>query len=128
MAFNFYEWSMRFYLNWKTRRQGEFVGEDPDGNRYYRQKKVPKGYRERRWVVFDGGESEATRVPPEWHAWLHFQRNDLPSGDNPFRRQWQKEHVPNLTGTTGAYLPPGHALKGGQRDRATGDYEAWTPN
>ena len=35
--------------------------------------------------------------------------------------------VPNLTGTKAAYRPPGHILKGGQRDKATGDYEAWTP-
>ena len=34
---------------------------------------------------------------------------------------------PNHTGTNAAYLPPGHDLRGGKRDRATGDYEAWQP-
>jgi NADH:ubiquinone oxidoreductase subunit len=38
-----------------------------------------------------------------------------------------REHVPNLTGTDRAYRPPGHTLQGGRRDRATGDYEPWTP-
>jgi NADH:ubiquinone oxidoreductase subunit len=32
-----------------------------------------------------------------------------------------------LTGTELAYRPPGHALAGNHRDKATGDYEAWTP-
>jgi len=36
--------------------------------------------------------------------------------------------VPNLTGTAEAYRPPGHVLAGGQRDKATGDYEPWKPN
>jgi NADH:ubiquinone oxidoreductase subunit len=26
-----------------------------------------------------------------------------------------------------AYVPPGHERRGGQRQRATGDYEAWRP-
>jgi len=29
--------------------------------------------------------------------------------------------------TAATYRPPGHTLRGGQRDPATGDYEAWTP-
>ncbi|MEC8792576.1 MAG: NADH:ubiquinone oxidoreductase subunit NDUFA12, partial [Pseudomonadota bacterium] len=31
------------------------------------------------------------------------------------------------TGTRYAYRPPGHASQGGQRAKATGDYQAWTP-
>ena len=36
-------------------------------------------------------------------------------------------HLPKLTGTGEAYLPPGHTLAGGKRARGTGDYEPWTP-
>jgi NADH:ubiquinone oxidoreductase subunit len=128
MAFDFYEWSMRAYLNWKTARRGEKVGSDSLGNTYYVDRRTKGTRKERRWVVFAGGESDASRVPPEWHGWLHHQVKDLPSGDSPYRQRWQKEHVPNLTGTVGAYRPPGHTLEGGKRAPATGDYEPWTPN
>jgi len=58
---------------------------------------------------------------------LHHQTNKFPSDHEGFRKPWQKPHTPNLTGTTLAYKPTGHQLNGGQRARATGDYEAWTP-
>ncbi len=128
MGFDIYEWSQRFSLSWLVRRRGEQVGSDQDGNRYYIDRRSKGQKRERRWVVFGPGPSEATRVPPEWHAWLHHQVQAPPSGDNPWRRSWQKPHEPNATGTGEAYLPPGHALKGGTRAPATGDYEPWTPN
>lgn len=103
------------------------VGEDAQGNKYYRAK-PRKGYkRERRWVIYNG-EPEASRVPPEWHGWLHHQSDAVPSSDTEsFRRSWQKPHRPNLTGTNQAYRPPGHILQGGVREKATGDYEAWKP-
>lgn len=110
-----------------TWRHGELVGTDSDGNRYYRTRKTPKGRRERRWVLYSG-EPEASRVPPEWHGWLHHSMKEpLKPGDT-YHKPWQKDHKPNQTGTSGAYLPPGHTLAGGQRSRATGDYESWTPN
>lgn len=106
-------------------KRGEKVGEDALGNAYYRAK-PRKGYkRERRWVMYDGAP-EASTVPPEWHGWLHHQNDDIPSEES-FRRPWQKPHQPNMTGTSGAYRPPGHVLEGGKRDKATGDYEAWKP-
>lgn len=101
------------------------VGEDPLGNTYYRAP-ARKGYaRERRWVIYKD-TPEASAVPPEWHGWLHYQTDEIPSGES-FRRKWQKPHTPNRTGTTAAYRPPGHVLQGGQRQEATGDYEAWNP-
>lgn len=103
------------------------VGTDSLGNKYYRAK-PRKGYkRERRWVIYKG-KPEASMVPPEWHGWLHHQNDTVPAQDEQsFRRIWQKPHKPNLTGTNEAYRPPGHILKGGRRDGATGDYEAWKP-
>jgi len=104
------------------------VGTDAQGNNYYRAK-PRKGYkRERRWVIYKGAP-EASSVPAEWHGWLHHQNDNVPdSGAASFRRIWQKPHEPNLTGTNRAYRPPGHVLSGGKRDKATGDYEAWTPD
>jgi NADH:ubiquinone oxidoreductase subunit len=103
------------------------IGRDSEGNKYY-QAKARKGYNHpRRWVVYKG-EAEPSRVPAEWHGWLHYQTDDVPSDNAPsFRREWQKPPVANLTGTTAAYHPPGHILAGGHRDAATGDYEAWVP-
>ena len=103
------------------------VGTDSSGNRYYRAKARAGYKRERRWVIYNGAP-DASKVPPEWHGWLHHQNDDVPTNDTPsFRRQWQKPHNANLTGTNAAYRPPGHVLSGGRRDPATGDYEAWTP-
>lgn len=103
------------------------VGTDMQGNKYYRAK-ARKGYNhDRRWVIYNG-EAEASRVPPEWHGWLHHQTDVVPDANAPsFRRTWQKPHEQNMTGTNHAYRPPGHILSGGKRDKATGDYEAWKP-
>jgi NADH:ubiquinone oxidoreductase subunit len=102
------------------------VGTDTLGNKYFRAK-ARKGYNhERRWVIYKG-EAEASNVPPEWHGWLHHQTDAVPQASSGYRRIWQKPHRPNLTGTNQAYRPPGHVLMGGQRDKATGDYEAWKP-
>jgi NADH:ubiquinone oxidoreductase subunit len=71
------------------------------------------------------GRPEASSVPPEWHAWLHYLTDaPLPAEA---RRAWQKPHQPNPTGTAASYRPPGHDYAGGKRAAATGDYEAWTP-
>ncbi len=112
--------------------KGEEVGRDRFGNRFFREKGGGKVHadsirKERRWVMYEG-EVEASRVPPEWHAWLHHTIAEPPPPGDPVRRPWEKEHRPNLTGTGEAYRPPGHTLAGGARARGTGDYEPWTPD
>ena len=110
-----------------TLLNGKKAGTDALGNVYYTGK-ARRGYkRERRWVIYNG-DAEASRVPPEWHGWLHHQTDDLPQSHNPLRRAWQKPPQRNLTGTNQAYVPPGHTLRGNTRDTATGDYQAWSPN
>lgn len=112
--------------------KGELVGKDQFGNRYYREKgarPLVKGggiaSRDRRWVVYDG-IPEASRVPPEWHGWLHHTFDEVPGPDWKYY-SWQKPHIPNLTGSAYAYRPSGSPLAGGRRQRATGDYEGWKP-
>ena len=114
-----------------TRFRGEEVGRDASGNRYFREKGGGRVHddslrKERRWVVYEG-DVEASRVPPEWHAWLHHTVAEVPDPASIKKRDWQKPHLPNQTGTAEAYRPPGHVLMGGQRHKATGDYEPWTP-
>ena len=100
---------------------GAEVGADRFGNRYY----TGKADKTRRWVLYKG-EPEASKVPPEWHAWLHRTIDDVPPDNLPVRA-WQQEHLPNLTGTDYAYKPAGDIARGGKRQAATGDYEAWRP-
>jgi NADH:ubiquinone oxidoreductase subunit len=110
-----------------TALKGEFVAEDALGHRYYRAKAKIAGRPERRWVMYPG-TPEASSIPPEWHGWLHHQQKDPPDQSTAkFRQSWQKPPQENLTGTNEAYHPRGHQLEGGRRDRATGDYRAWTP-
>ncbi len=105
--------------------RGTQVGQDSEGNRYYEERSHKPGHmRRRRWVMYSGVQ-EASAVPSEWHAWLHYT-TDAPISDAN-RRPWQKPHLPNLTGTPQSYRPPGHDYEGGHRAAATGDYEAWTP-
>jgi NADH:ubiquinone oxidoreductase subunit len=106
---------------WTT---GKLVGTDTAGNRYYVERREPKGRRAKRWVIYKG-VPEGSKVPSEWHAWLHYT-SDRPLTDVA-RKAWQKPHEANKTGSHEAYLPPGHDSRGGQRERATGDYEAWRP-
>lgn len=111
--------------------RGEAVGGDTAGNLYYRAKGGGFTHkdslrREQRWVIY-AGEPEASRVPPEWHAWLHHTTDDIPPKEGIARRPWMREHSPNQTGSEQAYRPPGHPLSGRQRARTSGDYEAWSP-
>ena len=106
---------------------GEQVGTDAQGNRYYRsaKKKMTDG-RERRWVIYNGA-NDASRVPAEWHGWLHHSFDEVPESRLPPPRIWETEYTLNATGTPEAYRPQGALERGGKRARATGDYEAWTP-
>jgi NADH:ubiquinone oxidoreductase subunit len=102
-----------------TRRHGRKVGEDAEGNAFYES---ADGLR--RWVIYNG-EAEASRVAPEWHGWLHHTWQEPPTRAPLSRKAWEKPHVPNLTGTSVAYRPPGSILK--PQPRIVQDYEPWTP-
>jgi NADH:ubiquinone oxidoreductase subunit len=100
---------------------GHFVGDDKFGNRYY-QDKAGK----RRWVIYNG-TVEASRVPPEWHGWLHHTFKEPPTVAPRNIKSWEREHQPNLTGTDGAYHPQGSLSETGEHPSATGEYQPWTP-
>lgn len=102
-----------------TWRKGVKVGEDEDGNVFYQTRDGA-----RRWVIYNG-EAEASRVSPEWHGWLHHTYQEPPTEAPLKRKDWEKPHVENLTGTALAYAPPGSIRAGSPEPRK--DYEAWTP-
>ena len=108
-----------------SKRNGCRVGADALGNVYFEGGETTDG-RKRRWVIYSGS-NDASRVPPEWHGWLHYS-TDITPDRMPEPRDWQKAPLPNMTGTDEAYRPAGALERGGVRAAATGDYEAWSPN
>ena len=102
-----------------TWRNGVKVGEDGNGNVFYKSKDG-----KRRWVIYDG-EAEASRVSPEWHGWLHHTWNEPPTEVPVPRKAWEKPHQPNLTGTTDAYVPAGSLNR--VQPVVRSDYDAWQP-
>ncbi len=113
----------RFY----TWRKGERVGQDEMGNTYYRAKSaLPDSIPERRWVIY-AGYSEASQVPPGWHGWMHHRVDTPPSQVEYKAREWQLPHQENLTGSAGAYHPPGSIAVGGKPRAVPADYQAWKP-
>lgn len=113
-------------INVFTWLKGKKIGSDDQGNVYYRAAPRRGTKRERRWVIYKN-EPDASAVPPQWHGWLHHQTDTIPAANDPFSKPWIKPHKTNMTGTDRAYFPPGDARAKGKRDKATGDYEAWTP-
>jgi len=107
-------------------RRAVFVGKDDVGNKYYEERKVSLEGRKRRYVIYNG-YAEPTKVPADWHGWLHHSVDVPPTEEKYTPREWQKPHRPNLTGTPAAYRPQGSTLASGHRPQATGDYQAWTP-
>jgi NADH:ubiquinone oxidoreductase subunit len=116
---------------WGTRltiwRQGRFLGKDEFGNRYYVQKRGvgPLGV-PRRWVIYEDS-AEPSKVPPDWHGWLHYTVDQPPTEVGYVSLPWQKPHEPNMTGTGRAYRPAGSILASAERPKATGDYRPWRP-
>ncbi len=110
---------------WGTRRSvagGSRVGEDGAGNLYYASR-----HGDRRWVVYKG-IADASRIPPDWHLWMHGADMPPPSQAPLPTQRWEKPPLPNLTGTPQAHMPSGALARSGVRARATGDYEAWSPD
>ena len=98
-----------------TSRKGQKVGADDQGNEYYQEK---NGHR--RWVIYKNGPIEASRVPAEWHGWLHYTVDELPSEQKVVVKDWEKEHQENLTGSAVAYAPTAPR-------KSEPEYEAWRP-
>lgn len=107
-------------------RRARFIGQDDQGNKYYEERKPSLEGRKRRYVIYNG-YAEPSRVPAEWHGWLHHTFEKPPTEAPLPTKPWEKPHKPNLTGTLGAYRPPGSLSEGGERAKSSGDYEAWNP-
>ena len=67
---------------------------------------------------------EASKIPPEWHSWIHFLVINKPS-DKTKKFSWQKPHEENLTGTNRAYKPEGSLAS--NLKKSMKKYETWKP-
>lgn len=110
---------INLFLNYKQ------YGKDEFGNKYFIAKKIDPVLKKRKRMVMYNGMPEPTKIPPLWHAWLHYLIDEVEVAGGEY--VWQKKHLPNLTGTDYAYRPPGHISRGGVRDRVSADYDEWEP-
>lgn len=110
-------------------KRGRQVGTDEFGNKYYEDRTDRKSYdkgRKRRWVIYKG-YADASKIPPDWHGWIHYIY-DTPPSEQPLRRKaWEKDHQPNMSGTPYARFPSGSLSAEGERQASAGDYESWNP-
>ena len=97
---------------------GVLVGIDDEGNKYYKNKEDTK-----RWVIYSG-IVESTQVNPQWNNWLRYTSLTEPDENNKYA--WQKDHLPNLTGTNNAYDPKLSKGKNESIDK-NDDYKKWSP-
>lgn len=104
---------MQFIQQLKIKLFSKKVGDDEFGNSYYQNKSG------KRFVVYKG-IAEPSKIPAEWHSWIHYSCDIAPVKIKTNRFSWQKIHLPNLTGTKNAYFPKKENL-------SSKKYEAWKP-
>lgn len=98
-----------------TRLYGTCIGRDNFHNTYYSRKKGPN---EERWVIYNG-IYDPSKVPANWHAWLHFI-TEIPLDESP--ADWQ----PNATGTN--FSHKGITSIENIPQSALNYYDRWEPN
>ena len=94
---------------------GKYIGSDEFGNKYYTDSKG------KRWVIYKNN-IESSKIPPEWHLWIHHLTLKKPS-DKINNFSWQKNYEENLTGTKRAYKPEGSLAMDQKKNMKK--YETW---
>ena len=94
---------------------GKFAGKDEFENKYYFSSN------NKRWVIYKDN-IESSKIPPEWHQWIHFLVKNIPD-ENIKKFSWQKKHQENLTGTDRAYKPEGSLFLDSKKNMKK--YETW---
>lgn len=108
-------------------RRAKKVGTDEYGNSYYEEPKPTIEGRNRRYVLYNG-YAEPSRIPVDWHGWLHYTFDEPPT-KVPFKTHaWEQKHRPNLTGTVFAYRPKNSIanIKNDTQEENK-NYESWRP-
>ncbi len=73
-----------------------------------------------RWVIYNG-EVEASKIPSEWYSWMHHTGNKIENSHELDKYSWQKEHMPNQTGTENSY----HPKKNKSKNASNKKYTSW---
>jgi len=104
------------------------VGVDEFGNKYFEKKSLTNNEarigKKKRFVIYRG-DVEASKIPSNWHRWLHYTCDEKPVNVNTKKHSWQKIHLPNLTGTLYKHSPKNEQ---NQRKKVGADYQSWNPN
>lgn len=101
-----------------TKLTSKYIAADEFGNQYYESRLRTNTLGKKARYVLYKGRVEASKVPPLWHAWLHYLSNEIPN-IMVSRYKWQKNFIPNLTGTKFAYMP--------DHGKLSNEYNAWSP-
>ena len=96
------------------------VGADQFGNKYFVGTNKNSLGKNKRYVIYNG-IADGSKVPPMWHAWLHYLSSNIPLNADTAPYIWQQEHVQNLTGTKYAYNPNSNCAK-------LSVYSRWSPD
>jgi len=107
---------MNFINKFLIRLKAKSVGFDEFGNEYFEDKA------KKRYCIYKG-IVEPSKIPAEWHGWMHYNSDVVPKNINTHKFSWQKIHQPNLTGTKNSYSP-----KNSSQKNTSSEYEAWKPN
>ena len=94
---------------------GKYIGKDQFENKYYISSEG------KRWVIYKD-TIESSKIPAEWHSWLHYMCQNKPA-DNAIKYTWQKKHEENLTGSSKAYRPEGSLVNASKKNIKK--YESW---
>ena len=99
-----------------------FVDSDKFGNKYFED--TTETYGRHRWVEYaEDFAYDSSKVPPDWHKWLHHNSLAHPK-DSPLEEpKYQAEFGRNPTGTDNAYLPDNHRLNKAHLGSAKEKYE-----
>ncbi len=86
---------LKFLTQFKASIFGKYIGSDIYGNKYFEFKSCDFLGRKKRICIYNGFV-EATKIPSEWHSWMH-HKSDAPNVEKKYF--WQVMHLPSLTGT-----------------------------
>ena len=101
---------MKFILVLNNRtddlKEGELVGEDKYGNKYYQNNRY--FYGRNRWVIYNkntGVDYDGSMIPGEWFGWMHHKTDIPPTVKAPVHYPWMVDHDANPSATKKAYVP-----------------------
>ena len=100
---------------------GQKVGTDYFGNQYYVHKKNAS----RRWVLY-GKDLDPTAISVEWQMWLSSNTNETPQKIDA-SLFWQKDRLPNQTGSHKAYHPRSKDYNKNSSQKANIKNTVWKP-